>query len=474
MMAKRKRLVIYTVLTGSKEPLGKPLAELQSSDSDLEIGFVCFTDNRQLKSDVWEFRYLDEIPLPPEKLSRRPKALPHEYLQDWEYSLYVDNIVVFKRLPQSSDLKQEGESPVFKTFKHSTRSNPQQEAEAIVQLGYESVDRICTQLDFYAKLMPLSEITPLSTCTVILRQHMHPGLIKFGVTWWEQILNFCKRDQMSFDFAIKWSGARIEHLPGFKHENDLIHNTANIQPNRVHANFDAVRYAWHHRGDAAAQKDPRQHYLDHGRHQGGHQGAQYTAPTELFEYICHLLGSSLGGRVSPRRGIAAPLQSFMQTWRQRPARLLLVKVSAQSPWAFSAAEMERAQNAICAYLPACAGTCIEVSEAQLAGAKLAFRPDGEGFDLVVALGVPSALLTQLHALTAAAIKPGGSLCVLSNASASVTEIAAVEAALSANGGIAYAAKVQAMAHDGSDSMLQNSLLLFDAKLAAAQTDSTPK
>lgn len=470
MMATRKRLVIYTVLTGSKEPLGEPLAELQISGSDLEIGFICFTDNRQLKSEVWEFRYLDDIPLPAEKLSRRPKALPHEYLQDWEYSLYVDNIVSFKRLPQSSDLKQDEAVPVFKTFRHSTRSNPQQEAEAIVQLGYERVDRICTQLDFYAKLMPASEITPLSTCTVILRQHMHPSLIKFGVTWWEQILNFCKRDQMSFDFAIKWSGARIEHLPGLKHDNDLIHNTANIQPNRVHANFDAVRYAWRHRDDAAAQKDPRQHYLDHGRHQGG----QYQTPSELFEYICHLTGSSLGGRVSPRRDVAAPLQACLQAWRQRPARLLLVNVSAHSPWAFSAAEMERAQNAICAYLPACAGTRIEVSEAQLAGARLAFRPEGEGFDLVMVLGVPAALLMPAHALVAAAIRPAGSLCVLSNASTSVADIAAVEAALTARSGTPYEAKVQAMAHDGSNSMLQNTLLMFEARPLAEPRDASPE
>ncbi|MBT9492568.1 MAG: DUF616 domain-containing protein [Paucibacter sp.] len=463
MSAARQRLVIYTVLTGSKEPLGDPVADLApGSTSDLEIGFVCFTDNRQLKSEVWEFRYLDEVPLPPEKLSRRPKALPHEYLQDWDYSLYIDNIVAFKRLPQSSDLQQSGGGPVFKTFKHSTRSNPQQEAEAIVQLGYESVDRICTQLDFYAGLMPLGEITPLSTCTVILREHMHPALRKFGVTWWEQILNFCKRDQMSFDFSIKWSGAHIEYLAGLKHDNELIHNTANIQPNRVHANFDAVRYAWQHRGDAAAQKDPRQHYLDHGRHQGG----QFSAPSELFEYICHLTGSSLGGRVAPRRRVAAQLQEFLLPRRQGRAKVLLVRIAAGGPWAFSSTEMERAEMAICAYLPGCSGTRLELTEAQLAAGNLAMRREGEGFDLAIVLGAPAQLLAAVATLLGAALHSAGSLCVLANGSVAVAEVATVEVALSAGSVRSFSAQIHASDHDGANASLRNSVLMFDQQAGA--------
>jgi adhesin transport system outer membrane protein len=77
------RLTIYTVLTGAKEALGDPLAELDAGapPSDLDIDWVCFTDDPDLRSSVWQIRWLDE-PLPPERLSRRPKMLPHEYLPD--------------------------------------------------------------------------------------------------------------------------------------------------------------------------------------------------------------------------------------------------------------------------------------------------------------------------------------------------------------------------------------------------------
>ena len=77
------RLAVYTVLLGDKEPLGNPLAELPpGSTTDLTIDFVCFTDSRAHASEVWSLRYLEGGQLPAEKLSRRPKALPDEYLPD--------------------------------------------------------------------------------------------------------------------------------------------------------------------------------------------------------------------------------------------------------------------------------------------------------------------------------------------------------------------------------------------------------
>lgn len=451
------KLVVYTVLTGSKEPLGNPLAELPpGSTSDLELSYVCFTDNRRLRSDVWEMRYIDQLPLPPEKLSRRPKALPHEYLQDWEFSLYLDNITVFKRLPQASDLATGG-AYLFKAFKHATRSNPLQEAEAIVQLGYESADRICSQLDLYARQFPLESISPLSTCTVLLRQHRHPAVAAFGSIWWEQILNFGKRDQMSFDFALRWTRTRLEHFPGLKHDSDLIQNTANIQPNRVHANFDAVRYAWAHAGDAAAQADPRQHYLDHGRL----SGQTYAARSDLLEFLCHRNGSSLGSRIAPRRGMAAALQDLLAPRRGKTGTLLLLRVQDGGPTAFSTEEMDRAERSLCSYVPGHTGTKLELASAQLAEGRLAFRAGEHSFDLLILIGVPGPLLTQAHALLRATLAPAGQMLVLASSPCALADVAKVEAAIASGLSQPCLASVQSSRHDALDAPLANSLVAFE-------------
>ena len=460
MTASRKRLVIYTVLTGAKEPLGNPLEGMAPGvSSDIDIDFVCFTDNRQLKSEVWTFHYLDRVPLPAEKLSRRPKAMPHDYLQDWDYSLYVDNIVVFKRLPCAADLATEADY-LFKVYKHATRSHPREEAQIIVRLGYEKAERISTQLDFYQKLLPVESITPLSTCTVILRQHNHPAVVEFGVIWWEQILNFCKRDQMSFDFSVKWSGARLEHLPGLKHDNDLIQNTANIQPNRVHASFDALKYAWAHRSEPAALKDPRQHYLDHGRH----EGKVFASRLEWAEYLSYSFGSSLGGQVSPRREIAGNLQDILQSRAALKGRLLIVRITDDGPTAFDAKELDAAERVIGTLLLEHRGTRLELPSSDLAKGNLAFHPPDGLYDVALVLGLPGALLSQAYKLVAPAIAPqAGLLCVLATGACRLADMAQVDAALAAHGPVS--SSVHASRHDSLDSPIANSLLAFDWQAA---------
>jgi hypothetical protein len=234
-----KTLAIYTVLTGDKEPLGNPIGRLQSIETDLNIEFICFTDNPALKSNVWNCRVFDTHYLPPEKSSRRPKALPHEYLADYDYSLYMDNICELKRLPNCSDLLEAPDTDyVYRVFKHSTRTVLAEEALAISSLGYDTAENLINQLDTYVQYLPLQLITPLNTCTVLLRQHNHLQVIRHGRMWWEHILNFSKRDQMSFDFCRLQSSLKLNIFEGTKFQNSLIHQHNNAAGDRLLASFD--------------------------------------------------------------------------------------------------------------------------------------------------------------------------------------------------------------------------------------------
>lgn len=460
----RPRLVIYTVLTGAKEALGNPIADLApDATSDLDIDFVCFTDNRDLRSPVWRFRYLDQLPLPAEKASRRPKALPHIYLPEWEFSLYIDNIVLFRRLPQQQDLAST-RPYLFKLFRHQTRKNPGEEAAAILQVGYESFERIASQLDFYGQLMPVDSITPLSTCTVILRQHRRPELEHFGQTWWEQILNFGKRDQMSFDFAVKWSGAEIEYFAGEKSDNDLVKDPVNLSA-RVLANFDPTRYRWLHRDDAAAQLDPRQHYLQMGQF----SGQDYSTRSELLEFICHRSDSSLGGRAAPRRNVAAALQSLLQPRRAvAHGRMLVISIQSDGPFAFSKTEADRASIALATFMAATGagaskyqGARFDLSAEQLTSAALALEPDERGYDIVLVLGLPAAMLNQIYALATPVLTAAtGLFCVLCTGPVPLEDVTRLERAFVLTHGACLSA-LEASWHDGTRAPLRNSLVSFE-------------
>ncbi|MBV8380751.1 MAG: hypothetical protein JO369_08345 [Paucibacter sp.] len=455
----RQRLVIYTCLTGGKEPLGNPLALLPpGSTTDLELSFVCFTDQPALSSPVWEVRPIGDRPLPGEKLSRRPKTMPHEYLREWDFSLYVDNVIVFKRLPQASDLAT-ARPYLFKLFRHEVRSHLEEEAAVIAQVAYDGMDRVCAQLDFYEKFAPIAEIGPLSTCPVIFRQHHHPDVVRFGVTWWEQILNFSKRDQMSFDFSVRYSGIELERLPGTRRDSDLIFHDTKLVAKRVIANFDPVRYAWLNRSDATARADPVRHYLEHAKQ----DLRLFARRLEVFEYLCQRFRSSLGARVAPRRQLARTLQDLLQDRCGRAGRTLLLRVHERGETAYGAEEMLAAEQVFCVFLGIQQGLRAEVDAAQLATGQLVYgsaEDPAARFDSVIAIGASAALWAPLAGLLRHALKPGGGmLCVLGSKPGSVGEAAALEGAISTCLGVPARLSLQGALHDSVEGQLSNSVAM---------------
>lgn len=378
------KLAIYTVLVGDKEPLGNPLVDLPAgASSDLEIDYICFTDDRTLTSPVWQFRYFDKALLPPEKLSRRPKCLPHEYLPDYDVSLYVDNTVTFVRLLNSADLA----TPhpyLLRVFRHPTRNNPRDEADAIALLGYEKTDTLCDQLDFYESIRPLESITPLSTCTVVLRHHHHPDVVRFGITWWEQILTFSKRDQLSFNFSAMESGAHVEHFKGFKHDNDWMRWIIPNDKPRIKANFDPVKYAWMHREDPEAIKNPRKHYLTSTNNEDG----KYSKQNGLFEYICHKHGSSLGSRLSPRRNAAHTIEANLSSWRRVPGNMLIIRFeSRNTDTGFDSDEGRLAALSLATYFPSQKIQLIELPNGGIQFINSALQDISIEFTIITFLGI---------------------------------------------------------------------------------------
>jgi hypothetical protein len=254
-----KKLVIYSVLTGSRESLGDPLIDIREKETDLEIDFIMFTDDVSASSSTWQIRILEDRALPAVNLCKRPKCMPWDYLSDYDHSLYIDNIVRFRRLPTSEDLLFSGDG--LKLYKHHGRSSLFEEALAIGVLGYDESEVLCSQVSTYRRNIPLSEIKPLSTTTIIYRTHGHPKVRSHGTMWWEHILKYSKRDQMSFDYTRLSSSLNIDYFNGTKADNDLVYPQKNMDPQRVPVNFDEVSYARYAKIDASNSLELRRHFL---------------------------------------------------------------------------------------------------------------------------------------------------------------------------------------------------------------------
>jgi hypothetical protein len=342
-------------------------------------------------------------------------------------------------------------------------------------LGYDDTDVICRQLDFYSAIRPLPGITPLTTATVLLRQHHAPAVRRFGVLWWESILAFSKRDQLSFDFARLEADCPLEYWPGATHDNPLLDWNGSLSPQRVRASFDNKRYAWLHRNEPGAQQDPRAHFL----RQGGGTGSAYERAPDLLEYVCHMVGSSLGHQVSPRRGVAGALESLLTPHRVAGQRYLLARVQGgMGAQAFDAAELEHAAQALAMLLSPAQGTLIDLQAADL-------QPDGKVYstaqvvyDLIVVIGADGqalgAAVQKLHRLLRR--EQGSFVAVLTSPAtlALATEAERTLAQAVAGASLRVDSSLQASQHDSQHAPLPNTVVGFAWQTVTAATPQALK
>ena len=344
------KLVIYTTLLGDKEPLGNPLSDIQDTSTDLDITFICFTDSNRLTSDTWELKSINMYLLSADKMCRQAKALPHEFFPEYQYSLWIDNIVKLKRLPSSADLNTSNKF-LFKLFVHSGRSNLFEEACAIHGLGYENSETVLNQMEHYSKFVNLSSVSPLSTTTVIIREHHHPSVIQFGKTWWAHILIFSKRDQLSFDFVRTQLSTTIDYFPGTKLDNDLVHPQENFSSSRVLANFDERKYSYLHQIPQAQSGTAKEEYF---KSQPDMQRSNlYARRNSVFSLILNLSHSGMTSRFSPRRNLDIFLDSKISPFINLKTNTL--NISNQFPTKhtrhFSEEEISNFLKALKIYLP---------------------------------------------------------------------------------------------------------------------------
>ncbi|WP_370870921.1 glycosyltransferase domain-containing protein, partial [Bradyrhizobium sp.] len=201
------RRVVYTCLFGHSELFNDFRYERNGVD------FVCFTDDPELRSDFWEIRLLPRQLLDPARAAKRIKALPHIYLQEYDWSLYIDNTVRLKAAPNRifDEYLAPAGSPMV-CFRHFERDCVYEEAETVICLRLDTAERVDEQMALY-KHLKYPARNGLAKGTFLLRRHHHPALLRPMNTWWEQISVHSRRDQLSLLPVCWFEGFEIEYMP---------------------------------------------------------------------------------------------------------------------------------------------------------------------------------------------------------------------------------------------------------------------
>lgn len=194
VLEKRKRLVVYTALFGGYDCLRDPSKSFKGCD------FVCFTDQKHLKSDVWEIRFVGECDLTNNMMNRRYKMLPHLYFPEYDNSLYVDANIIILRSPFFL-VEKYLLNFHFSVPKHFSRNCLYDESEVVVKTGKAKLSDVNLQMDVYkADFFPKD--FGLSENNILLRKHNSPSVIALMNRWWGEVNYYTKRDQLSLMYCL--------------------------------------------------------------------------------------------------------------------------------------------------------------------------------------------------------------------------------------------------------------------------------
>lgn len=222
------KLCVYTVLTGRYETLQEqPAAATSNAD------FICFTDSVEQEPAGWNLRYFD-VPFPadPRRSSRMPKLLPHEFVPDYDVSLYIDNSVRLETTPEKIVSALLSDRHDMAALRHSFRETVRSEFDAVLDARLDDPDTVLEQLEHY-ETQPDSGLD-LKTiwCGMIVRRHNEPVVRAAMRSWWFHVLRYSRRDQLSFRIASAQLGDRL-------HEVDLDNKASGFHTWPVAADRDA-------------------------------------------------------------------------------------------------------------------------------------------------------------------------------------------------------------------------------------------
>lgn len=199
------RYVVYTAAFGKGQ-------RLFPQPSYTDIDFICFTDDPKLKAKGWLINVVTQPDLESHRLSRYYKILPHKCVTGYEASIYIDANFIAYNDPTPIFKQLEEQNHLFAAFDHAdTLKDPRnciyKEMDAIKQKQIVKKERFFDNEDVLEKHLNFlkKENYPkdngLISGGVLYRQHNHPKVVELMESWWYMILNYSRRDQLSFNFV---------------------------------------------------------------------------------------------------------------------------------------------------------------------------------------------------------------------------------------------------------------------------------
>lgn len=167
------------------------------------IDYYCFTNNKFIKSSIWNVVYIDDDLLPDNILARKVKILGHDLING-KYDIYVwmdSNFRIVKSVNEFINRYCDFSKSDYFTFKHHARKNINEEMQACLYAGKETEDNVNRLKQFYITEKYLYDSDNNLCETGIIIKKISKVVKKTMDVWFEILINYSCRDQLSFNYA---------------------------------------------------------------------------------------------------------------------------------------------------------------------------------------------------------------------------------------------------------------------------------
>lgn len=200
-----RRICVYTAVAGGYDSVAPAIAR----DG---VTYLQFSDDGAA-GEGWLQRDFEEVGADPVRTAKKPKLLPHRYLGDFEWSIWLDGNVRLLANPQQLIAEVAAAGCAIGVFRHPEADCAYEEAIRCIRRGKDEPAVIVRHMERYD-----SEGYPrhngLAECNVIVRRHNDPAVIGAMEAWWAEIGRGSRRDQISFNYALWKAGLPYHELGG--------------------------------------------------------------------------------------------------------------------------------------------------------------------------------------------------------------------------------------------------------------------
>jgi len=206
---------VYTAISGNRDFL--PSIKYPNSNFD----YICFTTEKDIKTDkIWKIIYVDKILNSCVKTARKYKILSHEYLKDYNITLWIDaNMCLYGNV--EAIVNDEIKDCYFAAYQHPSGDlGPYHEINRCISFRKDSEEILSKQRGDYRDIGVPDNIK-LPQTGIIIRRTNNERIKIFEDIWWQQIEKYSCRDQVAFCYAqwksnVEWKTIKTSKNNWFK------------------------------------------------------------------------------------------------------------------------------------------------------------------------------------------------------------------------------------------------------------------